>query len=224
MGRLSGVVASPPPPLDVCGLGKRFGDQVVLAGLELRLAAGDLVVLLGPNGAGKSTLLACLSGLLVPDAGSVHVAGHDLFAAPRRARAALRLLPQEPVLPAGVTGRELLEFWAGVYDDLAGVEAAAALAGLSPGDLRRLVSVYSLGQRRRIQAAPLALGSPRLLLLDEPLAGLDAEARARLLAALSERLHEGAAALVASHGDADDPVRALATRTLRLDGGAVVPA
>ncbi|MCA9685027.1 MAG: ATP-binding cassette domain-containing protein, partial [Myxococcales bacterium] len=92
------------PPLRVRELRKQYVDRRVLDDLSLEVAAGEAVALLGPNGAGKSTLLGCICGTVIPDAGTVEIAGHDLRSEPVQARRSLRYLPQEIDVPAGLTG------------------------------------------------------------------------------------------------------------------------
>src|SRR5690606_3929612 len=147
-------------------------------------APGESVVLLGPNGAGKSTLIGCICGTVIPDAGTVAIGGHDLSAEPLASRAALRYLPQEVEVPPGLTGRELLEFYAAVYRDPDGARAAEAFTGLGDA-LDRLATTYSVGMRRLLAFAGLLPGVAALFVLDEPFAGVDADGRARMVEILS---------------------------------------
>ncbi|NVB43179.1 ABC transporter ATP-binding protein [Pseudenhygromyxa sp. WMMC2535] len=202
-------------PLRVRGLSKRYVDKVVLDGLDLELAAGEVVALLGPNGAGKSTLIGCICGTVIPDAGEVSVAGHDLRGEPIAARRGLRYLPQEIDVPAGVTGRELLGFHAEVFEDPGAVEAAAALADLGPS-LELLATTYSVGMRRRLAFACLAPGDAALYVLDEPFAGVDLASRERLVAWLAERRAAGAAILLAAHAQDRWALDALAARPVEI--------
>src|SRR5262245_56402989 len=103
--------------LAVQGVRKRYGDTVALAGVDLEVAPGEVVGLLGPNGAGKTSLVSIVAGLRRPDAGSVHVAGIDALAHPRRARALLGLAPQETGVYPGLTCRDNLR----AFGELAGL-------------------------------------------------------------------------------------------------------
>lgn len=184
-------------PLVARGIVKRYGQRVVLPGLDVTVAPGELVLLRGPNGTGKSTLIGCISGTVIPDEGTVAIAGHDLRGAPLSARAALRHLAQEVELPAGLTGREWLEFHADVFGDRGGIERVVdpPLAEV----IDQLATTYSVGLRRRLAFAGLMLGEAQLFVLDEPLAGVDADGRALMVGALRERLAAGAGVLVAAH-------------------------
>jgi ABC-type multidrug transport system ATPase subunit len=190
-------------PLRARGVSKRFGKHEVLRGIDLVVDAGQAVTLVGPNGAGKSTLLGCVCGTVVPDDGTIEIGGHDLRARPIEARAALRYLAQEVEVPRGLTGRELLAFFADVHGDAAGVEAAARFTDLGDA-LDRLATTYSVGMRRQLAFAGLLPGRARLLVLDEPFAGVDRDGRARMLAVLRERMAAGAGLLLAAH-DQDLP-------------------
>ena len=206
----------PPPPLRVRGLVKRYADRQVLAGIDLDVRAGKTVALLGQNGAGKSTLIGCVVGTVIPDEGQVEIAGHDLRREPLAARQALRYLPQEIELPAGLTGRELLEFHAQVFAAPAASAAAAELTGLGPA-LDLLATTYSVGMRRRLAFAALSPGDAAVYVLDEPFAGVDADARETLLAWLDRRRRAGAAILLAAHAQDSWALEALEARTLHLE-------
>jgi ABC-type multidrug transport system ATPase subunit len=185
-------------PLVVASVTKRYADRTVLDAIGLRVEPGQTVVLRGPNGAGKSTLLGCIAGTVIPDEGRIAIGGHDLAREPLRARAALRYLPQEPEVPPGLSGRELLGFFADVYADPAGAERAAAFLGFGEA-LERFATTYSVGMRRLLMFAALLPGHGRLWVLDEPFAGVDADGRAKIRGALERALHEGAGVVLAAH-------------------------
>jgi heme ABC exporter ATP-binding subunit CcmA len=189
--------------LQVRGLTKRFGTRTVLQSIDLEVRSGETVVLLGPNGAGKSTLLGCVAGTVNADAGSVRIADRDLRERPLDARAALRYLPQEVEVPAGLTGTELLSFYADVFEDRPGLAAAREHTGLQHV-LDHLVTTYSVGMRRRLAFAALLLGRGDLFVLDEPFAGVDAAGRDAMLSALEAAVRRGAGVLMAAH-DRDSP-------------------
>ena len=185
-------------PLSIEALTKRYADRTVLDGLSLRVEPGQTVVLRGPNGSGKSTLLGCIAGTVIADEGRIAIAGHDLAREPLRARAALRYLPQEPEVPPGLGGRELLGFFAEAYGDPGGVERAAAFLGFGSA-LDRFATTYSVGMRRLLMFAALLPGRGRLWVLDEPFAGVDAEGRAKIRGAIERALADGAGVVLAAH-------------------------
>ncbi|MDO8106041.1 ABC transporter ATP-binding protein [Isoptericola sp. b441] len=189
--------------LEVVGLRKRYGDVVALDGLDLDVAAGEVVGLVGHNGAGKTTAMDVITGLVVPDAGKVRVTGVDALAAPRRARAMMGVAAQELQLYATATVRQNLSLCAGLAGIRAGRRARAITEVLDELGLSELagrpVMTLSGGQRRRAQAACALVGDPALLLLDEPTVGADPQTRAALLAAVRRRADAGAAVLYTTH-------------------------
>jgi ABC-type multidrug transport system ATPase subunit len=203
-------------PLVVEAVTKRYAERTVLAAVGLRVEPGQVVVLRGPNGAGKSTLLGCIAGTVIPDEGRIVIGGHDLVRDPLHARAALRYLPQEPEVPVGVSGRELLGFYGDVFGDSAGVERAAAFLGFGEA-LERFATTYSVGMRRLLMFAALLPGRGRLWVLDEPFAGLDADGRAKLREALERSLQGGAGVVMAAHDRDAEEVELLSP--VRVDVG-----
>jgi ABC-2 type transport system ATP-binding protein len=175
------------------GLERRFGERRALAGVSFAAQAGERLAVIGPNGAGKTTLLSIIAGTLTADAGSVEVAGSVGF------------VPQQPALYRKLTVAENLRLFAHLEgtDDVDGVvEAMLDLAGLS--DRRDdQVGTLSGGNQQRVNIAIGLLGSPTLLLLDEPSTGLDPRQRARLwefVVALAER---GTSVIFTTHNIAE---------------------
>ena len=204
-------------PLSARGLRKTYQQHVVLDGLDLSVDAGEVVALRGPNGAGKSTLLGCVVGDVIPDAGETLVDGIDLRSQPVEARRRFRYLAQQSDPPPGLTGDDMLRFWQGVYH-APSIESARELCGLGDA-LGRLTTTYSVGMRRRLGFAVLAMGSAPLYILDEPFAGVDAEGRERMCAWLAERKAAGAGLLLAAH-DSDEPeLLRLEARRVQVGGG-----
>ncbi len=203
-------------PLRVRGLGKQFSRVPVFTDWDLDLGPGEALALRGRNGAGKSTLIGCICGTVIPDSGTVEIGGHNLVLAPLRARAALRYLPQEVEFPAGITGRELLIFYAQVFNHPDGIDTAIRLAALGEA-IDHLSTTYSVGMRRRLAFAGLTLGKAELYVLDEPFAGLDAESRQRYQRWLHEAQRGGAGILLAAHEQEQELLELLAARSVNLE-------
>lgn len=184
-----------------------FGRTDVLDDVSLELCRGEFVALVGPNGSGKSTLLRILVGLLVPDAGAVSLFGVEPGRLKDRAR--LGFVPQRPKLAAGVhatvedivrAGRLTRSGWLGRRrpSDQAAIDAALDAVGLR--DLRRApVERLSGGQQQRAFIARALAGEPELLVLDEPVAGVDAESQRAFSASLEHLVAGGGTVLLVSH-------------------------
>jgi heme exporter protein A len=167
--------------VELRGLRRDFGEETVLEGVDLSLAAGETLLVLGPNGAGKTTLLRILATLLRPSAGEVRVLGARLPGEAWKARGRIGFLGHEPLLYRDLSGRENLRFQARLHD-LRGEAAEARIAALleAVGMARRAeqrVAELSAGMRQRLALCRCVLHEPALLLLDEPESHLDAEGR-----------------------------------------------
>ena len=193
---------TPPAALLIRGLHKRF-DRPAVAGLDLTVRAGELYALLGPNGAGKTTTLRMVAGLLRPDAGSIHVLGVDALADPIEAKRVVAWVSDEPMIYDKLTPFEYLEFVAGLW----GVEAGTAEArarellgwlGLGP-DAHRRCEGFSKGQRQKVALAGALVHEPRLIILDEPLTGLDAGSARTVKDVLLGRVRAGATVIMTTH-------------------------
>lgn len=192
-----------------------------LAGADLDVDEGEIVLLSGPNGAGKSTLLRLLAGLLPLRSGAATVLGHDLARDRRSVRREISLVGHQTFCYDDLTTVENLHFAARA----AGKSVAAADGALERLGLTRVAKVVhgrlSAGQQRRLALAIAIARDPRLLLLDEPHAGLDAAGRELLDAIVSDAAGEGRTVVLASHelGRA----RALAHREVRIVAGRAEP-
>ncbi|HRX17577.1 MAG: ABC transporter ATP-binding protein [Gemmatimonadetes bacterium] len=154
------------------GVSKRFGRRQVIDGLEAEVATGRITALVGPNGAGKTTFLKVLLGLVRPDAGCVAVDGHALDGSAAY-RAAIGYMPQIARFPAYASGRDLLDLLRALRGGTEEPDLSLAEAfGLGDG-LDRPVGVLSGGMRQKVNAVLAFAFQPRLLILDEPTAGLD---------------------------------------------------
>jgi ABC-2 type transport system ATP-binding protein len=190
------------PALSLRGVSKRF-DRPAVAGLDLTVEPGEIFALLGPNGAGKTTTLRMVAGLLRQDAGKIEVFGTDVVADPVAAKRMLAWLPDEPLLYDRLTPLEFLEFVAGLWgipprEAEARAEALLRRLGLWPHRDERCEG-FSRGMRQKAVVAAALLHDPRLLILDEPLTGLDAAASRDVKDMLAERVAQGAAVVVTTH-------------------------
>jgi ABC-2 type transport system ATP-binding protein len=199
--------------LEARGLTKRFGDQLALDGLNLEVAAGEIVCLLGANGAGKTTTLNLFLGFTAPTAGAALVDGAPVADDPAAARAKLGYVAEVVSLYPALSGAENLEFFsslAGVTADPAQRDAILARLRFPAGAIGRPAGTYSKGMRQKLGLAIALMKGARAILLDEPLSGLDPAAANDLVAVLRETAAGGAALLISTH----DIVRAkeVATR------------
>ena len=189
--------------LSIRHLSKRFGTLRAVDGVSLEVPAGRVHALLGPNGAGKTTTMRVIVGLLQPDAGAVEVDGHDVVRAGLAARRVLAYVPDEPWLYERLTAGEFLAFTARVYDLDQRVErerTTAAVERFHLGDLLdRPAEALSHGQRQRVVLAAAMLHAPRLLIVDEPLVGLDPKHIRIALDWFREVAREGGAVLMSTH-------------------------
>jgi ABC-2 type transport system ATP-binding protein len=202
-------------------VGKAYGDRVVLDDLSLEVGAGEIYGLVGPNGAGKSTAINIICGLLDPDAGRVEVAGVSSSEAARRR---LGVVQQETAVYEQLTCRENLDLFARLYGLNRSRRQGAIAALIDRLHLApyadAVVARLSGGWQRRVHIAAALVHSPTALILDEPTAGLDVEARRQLWAAI-ERLRAAATAILLTTHDLVEAER-LCTRLGILSRGRVV--
>jgi ABC-2 type transport system ATP-binding protein len=185
------------------GVGKRYGKFWALQNLDLEVPQGEVLALLGPNGAGKSTALKALVGLLRPSQGTVRVAGIEVWQQPVKAKAQFGYVPDRPYLYGKLTGLELLRFAASVYRiPLSEAEQRIAY-WLAEFRLERfagsLIETYSHGMRQKLSVAMALLHRPRVLILDEPMVGLDPLAARQLRNLLQQLPSQGCTVLFATH-------------------------
>jgi len=182
---------------------KRYGDTLAVDHLSLEVRPGELYALLGPNGAGKTTTLRMISGLLRPDSGRIETFGADVVADPMAAKRLIAWAPDEPQLYGRLSPMEYLEFVAalwGVEPKLARARAQALLERLGLWDKRQeRCESFSRGMQQKTALAGALIHEPKLLLLDEPLTGLDAAAARLVKDMLGELLRDGAAIVLTTH-------------------------
>ena len=185
------------------GVRRAFGDVVAVDGMDLDAPPGEVTALVGPNGAGKTTLLLVLATLLVPDAGTVRVAGHDPVTEPRAVRARVGWMPDVFGTWETLTCREVLSTVADAFrlprataagriDELLGLVHLEEFAD-------RPTQVLSRGQKQRLGLARALVHDPDVLLLDEPASGLDPRSRIELRGIVRDLAAQGKAVLVSSH-------------------------
>ncbi|MFL6221186.1 MAG: ATP-binding cassette domain-containing protein [Actinomycetes bacterium] len=184
-------------------LRKRFKERLAVDGVGFEIAPGETYGLLGPNGAGKTTTISMICGLLRRDGGEVTVAGASLDRDPGQVKAAIGYVPQDVALYPDLSGLENLRFWGRMYGlagrDLAErVEATLEVVGLTEraGDK---VADYSGGMQRRLNIAAGMLHRPRLLVLDEPTAGVDPQSRNAILSNVEALGGQGIGVLYTTH-------------------------
>jgi heme exporter protein A len=191
----------------------RRGERPVFAGIDVALGSGAALLLAGANGSGKSSLLRLLAGLLPAEAGAIYWNDAPVAADPEAHRARLAFIGHRDAVKPGMSVAENIECWAALYR----APPNAGMTALAGFDLERQADLparyLSAGQRRRLALARLLLVKRPLWLLDEPQAGLDAAATARLADAIAQHRTGGGMAVVASHGGLDLP----AAQRLDLD-------
>ena len=216
--------ADPTPALDIEQLSKRFGDTVAIDKLNLKIPRGELHALLGPNGAGKTTTLRVVAGLLRADSGSVRIMGHDIAKDATAAKRVLAFLPDDPLLYDKLNPVEYLEFVAGLWNVDAGEAASRATALLQWLDLypRRSerIEAYSRGMRQKLALAGALIHDPDVMILDEPLTGLDAAAARQVKDLLVERARSGKTVILTTH--ILEVAERLAERISIIDRGRVI--
>jgi len=194
--------SAPPAALALRGLSKRF-DRPAVDALDLTVQAGAFYALLGPNGAGKTTTLRMVAGLLRPDAGSIAIAGIDALADPVAAKQITAWLSDEPMIYDRLTPYEYLEFVAGLWciePTLAEARAHELLGwlGLMP-HINERCEGFSRGMRQKVALAGALIHNPQLIILDEPLTGLDAGSARTVKNVLRERVRAGGTVVMTTH-------------------------
>jgi ABC-2 type transport system ATP-binding protein len=163
--------------IEIDGLSKRFGPKTAVNGLSLTVPAGECFAFLGPNGAGKTTTIKMVVGLLKPDGGAARICGHDILKEPVQAKTLVSYVPDEPYLYDKLSGREFMEFVGRMYRlprDLTTTRIAELSQTLSLGEfLDDLTEGYSHGMKQRVVIAAALLHDPKVLIVDEPMVGLD---------------------------------------------------
>ena len=210
--------------IEADGLSKKFGKVQALSGLTLTLPAGEPVAILGPNGAGKTTFIRMVATLIEPDRGTLAVDGRDVVRDPMAVRRMIGLAGQSAAVEEVMTGRENLVMVARLYGQSARAAKQSAERILGQMDLEeaadRYVRTYSGGMRRRLDLGASLVGSPRLLLLDEPTTGLDPGSRNEVWDAIREMSWAGTDILLTTQYL--DEADRLAAHIVIIDDGRVI--
>ncbi|MEA3057136.1 MAG: type transport system ATP-binding protein [Actinomycetota bacterium] len=214
---LTAGTAPPHPTIEVQGVTKWFGDVVAVSDISFTLDPG-VTALLGPNGAGKSTMLRLLCGLTRPSQGTVRMLGEDPNDNPTLYRR-LGLVPQQEALLETMSGRAFVQLAAelhGLPSPRRAADDALHVVELDPGD-RRPVRTYSKGMRQRVKVAQAIVHDPAVVVLDEPLEGLDPRQRLHMITLFRRLGDEGRCVLVSSH--VLDEVERFGSRVLVMSNG-----
>ncbi len=194
---------APSVALEVRGLVKRFGSFTAVKGLDLTVRRGELYALLGPNGAGKTTSLRIVAGLLAPDAGDITICGIDRMRDPVAAKRVVAWLPDEPMVYDKLTPVEYLDFVAGLWQVqpvIAKRRRDELLATLDLGLVAdQRCEGFSKGMRQKVALAGALIHDPALLILDEPLTGLDASMARHVKELLQARVAGGSTVILTTH-------------------------
>jgi len=200
---------------------RTYGRKVAVNDVSLAIQPGELFAFLGPNGAGKTTTIRVLVGLLRPSRGTVRICGHDLSNAGREARRCLGYVPDEPYLYDKLSGREFLEFIAGLYGmprDVAESCIEREIARFDLGEfVGELAENYSHGMKQRLVFASAMLHDPRVLVIDEPMVGLDPRTARLVKDLLRDRAASGVTIFMSTHSL--DVAEEIATRIGIVDHG-----
>jgi ABC-2 type transport system ATP-binding protein len=182
---------------------KSFGDTVAVDNVDLEVTAGTLFGIVGPNGAGKTTTLSMVTGLLRPDAGSIRLAGSDVWAPGSPAKREMGILPDRLILFDRLTGRQLLHYTGllrGLDAKTVKSRTADLVATIGLDDAQdRLVTDYSAGMTRKLALAAAMIHAPRLLVLDEPFESVDTVSAERIIDILRRYVAGGGTVILSSH-------------------------
>jgi ABC-2 type transport system ATP-binding protein len=212
------------PIIEVKGLSKRYGRTTVLEDLCFDIRKGEIFGLFGPNGAGKSTFISIIAALIRPTAGDILVNNASVTGQPARVKSCIGFVPQDIALYTALSGRDNLDFWAGIYG-LRGklkkerIAEAIALSRLEDR-IKEKVSHYSGGMKRRLNISVSLLHHPEILIMDEPTVGVDIQSRRVIMDALASLKNEGRTIIFTSHYT--DELEMLCDRIAVMDKGKIL--
>jgi ABC-2 type transport system ATP-binding protein len=184
-------------------LSKKYGTFTAVDGIDLHVPRGELFGFLGPNGAGKTTTLRIIAGILRPTSGRVEIGGIDIAVDPVSAKAKLGFIPDRPFIYEKLTGAEFLRFVAGLYDQEGSLVEHRARELLALFDLEEwrdeLVESYSHGMRQKLIISSAFVHRPEVIVVDEPMVGLDPKAARILKDLFREYTHRGHTIMMSTH-------------------------
>lgn len=189
--------------LTIANLSKKFGNRWALRNLNLELDSGEIFVLLGPNGAGKTTTLKLIAGLLHPTAGTMKICGYDPSREPLKAKGHIGFVPDEPFIYGKLTGREFLHLVASIFrvpkNDLSPRLSRLFELLEIDGWIDQPAETYSHGMKQKVVICQLLIHDPALILVDEPLVGLDPKISIVVRRIFSDLREQGRCLLVSTH-------------------------
>jgi ABC-2 type transport system ATP-binding protein len=189
--------------IKLTNLTKRYGKFTAVNGIDLEVPKGELFGFLGPNGAGKTTTLRMIAGILRPTSGTVHIGGVDIVDNPIAAKSKLGFIPDRPFIYEKLTGAEFLQFVAGLYDQDGTQVEHRARELLALFDLEQwadeLVESYSHGMRQKLIISSAFVHRPEVIVVDEPMVGLDPKAARILKDLFREYTHRGHTIMMSTH-------------------------
>ena len=189
--------------IEFLGAAKRFGPKVAVQPLDLLIPRGEFFAFLGPNGAGKTTTLKMAAGLLSPSEGRVLIGGVDIVADPIGAKQLLAYVPDQPFLYDKLSGREFLKFVSGLYRMEPVLARSETLRMIELFEMQEwideLTETYSHGMKQRVALAGTLLHRPQVILLDEPLVGLDPQTSRLVKRILREEASRGTTIFMSTH-------------------------
>src|SRR5678809_1612455 len=189
--------------IELKSLTKKYGSFTAVDNIDLSVPDGELFGFLGPNGAGKTTTLRMIAGILQPTAGSIHLAGIDLAENPLAAKSRLGFIPDRPFIYEKLTGAEFLRFVAGLYNQEGPAIEHRARELLALFDLEdwrdELVESYSHGMRQKLIISSAFVHRPEVIVVDEPMVGLDPKAARILKDLFKEYVRRGHTIMMSTH-------------------------
>jgi ABC-2 type transport system ATP-binding protein len=211
--------------IEVDSVTKRFEDTVAVDNISIKVAKGELFGLLGPNGAGKSTLTKMLCGMITPTSGTIKVGGYNIQDNPMKVKELLGVVPQDIVLYDYLNARENLVFFGKLYGLSGGklrnrIEELLDFTKLDERAVKRRISTYSGGMKRRVNIAAALLHEPQVMLFDEPTAGLDPRNKLALWEIIRALHNEGKTIMLTTH--MMDEAEELCNQVAIMDRGKII--